>query len=1628
MTRLRGASVSSYEVPRAGIDRPSFHRSKLPPNAPDLVAQNTVDVVDPAQVLLWCGEERRRQFNLLVRRYKNQLLHGCQDPGCQTPTCASYRRRVTEGPFRRYTELSARTLACYLASVDNAENGLCRNLPRLPHDLSQQEYHRRSKRRSRVLPPNESPRERRESEAGHNGVEGVATIGSPAPDESTGRAPSPNVGSLEPTAIPEEAPGAQRMRDPKSFTQNLFDTLSLRMIEWLPLRRPTSFGPDPDRLDARLETRIPKAEPDQTQALVEKARPPLTRQRTPQHGVAGVPHTPSSRKGSATALELRLPNQQVKRLSLTEVDQWRQGPRSGLDEKHAELKPARKLAVNTHVHGGEFRNVPSPPALRHRPQKHRGRTGDGTAVPSPRQKKERRVSWDGAKFLNNVQLSDSEKPEPPSDDRLPVEAQSPTSKPKRRSSSLKQIPTIQSVSHLTGEIIDALTQMLVISEDEAEQWREEVDYMQSTGNFEDAECRFASPRQRMVFTFVAQSVFYALSNTRQVLHSFRQNAAGPCETNDSGLDLQQLQPSLRKLLSICPRDIIFHSLWSATETLFVPPKELSMSGRRSRRSSYNSAAASTAPIIRRTDSEGNEYFTDAKAADVATVAIFALASSLPEVDAPTWRAILQMRAAGGVASSSDIQKLSISRASMMVETTDILEHELALRLLDRLVRALTARLAFHEISKARQVYSRDLPKQRKNSVLDIIVNNLSEQYSATTKDRDQTPPGAPSIIAEWLRTLLLKEWDGNPELSKSSSAGGAVQILSLLYKERSRLGLVPEDFQTPFLADRLEPLDMPVEWMGSLPNNKTMHLLSYPFLFPPSALVIYFRALNYAAMSKYYEAAMTTTRHVTQTGFGPIQIQDDVGLLEQMKTSMSTYLVLVVRRDSILKDALNQLWRRERRELMRPLKVQMGMNEGEEGLDHGGVQQEFFRVLMAEALDPAYGIFTMDGRTRISWFQPCSWEPLYKFELLGLLMSLAVYNGLTLPVTFPTAFYRKLLGLKVKHLEHIRDGWPELTKGLENLLAWEDGDVGDIFMRTYEFSFEAFGAVETVDMQKVDRDSPWPTPSTPVRTVSGSRSLGYSPPWSEVRHYTDHVDLSPPSSMAAETAGSYADLTKAADPVAAVQSPTPPADEASLVTNSNREQFVKDYVFWLTDKSIAPQFEAFAKGFYTCLDRAALGIFTPEALKTVVEGNPTIDMRELERHARYEGGFSAQHQVIRDFWSLARRYPAEKRAQLLEFVTASDRVPVNGIASIMFVIQKNGVGDARLPTSLTCFGRLLLPEYSSKGVLEEKLNKALENARGYLSVPATGSPVDKLPTSFPTFSVSISVQSALHTHKTKSKMPPIIHCVRHAQGLHNLRTENHIIRDPSLTDLGNTQCATLASTFPRHAAIDLVTASPLRRTLYTALQSFAPFFAAHPDAKVVALPDVQETSDVPCDTGSDVAVLEQEEGLKGRVEFGEVDGWEGWNVKVGRYAPTHRAIKERARAARRWLKARPEKEIVLVSHGGFLHYFTEDWEESSLYQGTGWVNTEYRTYEFTEQVDLEDLEGLPLDGDNASLLETTESRQRRGKSGAMAGREEQKRLYRQGTQGWDDQGLQLSTAEREGAKVPQGTEVEGVRA
>ncbi|KXL44553.1 hypothetical protein M433DRAFT_154956 [Acidomyces richmondensis BFW] len=254
-------------------------------------------------------------------------------------------------------------------------------------------------------------------------------------------------------------------------------------------------------------------------------------------------------------------------------------------------------------------------------------------------------------------------------------------------------------------------------------------------------------------------------------------------------------------------------------------------------------------------------------------------------------------------------------------------------------------------------------------------------------------------------------------------------------------------------------------------------------------------------------------------------------------------------------------------------------------------------------------------------------------------------------------------------------------------------------------------------------------------------------------------------------------------------------------------------------------------------------------------------------------------------------------------------------------------------------------------------------------------------------------------------MPQTIHCIRHAQGYHNLSIANHTLHDPLLTPYGEEQCRDLALHFPSHP--DAIIASPIKRTMYTALLTFASDLSANKNLHVIALPELQETSDLPCDTGSAVEDLQSEFAGK-PVDLSLVKA--GWNSKRMKWAPTQPAIEARAREARVWLANRPEKEIAVVTHGGFLHYLTEDWSDSHKFQGTGWANTEFRSY----TLDLTTPE-------NPRLVETPESRRRRRGQEHAYDREEQAQLKRTSTREWE----KLGYVNGSGMTAGEATGVEG---
>ncbi|KAL0258995.1 hypothetical protein SLS55_006500 [Diplodia seriata] len=77
----------------------------------------------------------------------------------------------------------------------------------------------------------------------------------------------------------------------------------------------------------------------------------------------------------------------------------------------------------------------------------------------------------------------------------------------------------------------------------------------------------------------------------------------------------------------------------------------------------------------------------------------------------------------------------------------------------------------------------------------------------------------------------------------------------------------------------------------------------------------------------------------------------------------------------------------------------------------------------------------------------------------------------------------------------------------------------------------------------------------------------------------------------------------------------------------------------------------------------------------------------------------------------------------------------------------------------------------------------------------------------------------------------------------------------------------------------------------------------------------------------------------------------------GIYTPSFPAVERRAALLRAWLRARPEQNVVLVTHGAFLHYLIEDWADYDPKKGTGFCNCEVRRYGFAEDGSLAALEG-----------------------------------------------------------------------
>ena len=176
------------------------------------------------------------------------------------------------------------------------------------------------------------------------------------------------------------------------------------------------------------------------------------------------------------------------------------------------------------------------------------------------------------------------------------------------------------------------------------------------------------------------------------------------------------------------------------------------------------------------------------------------------------------------------------------------------------------------------------------------------------------------------------------------------------------------------------------------------------------------------------------------------------------------------------------------------------------------------------------------------------------------------------------------------------------------------------------------------------------------------------------------------------------------------------------VTEENKADYIEKIIDWRFKSRITKQMESFMKGFTEIVSANQIQIFDAQEMELLMCGYPDVDIQDWKKNTLYKGDFNQNSPAIQWFWKAVLLMDSESRIRLLQFVTGTSRVPMNGFTELQgsngpqkFTIECWGTKD-KLPRAHTCFNRLDLPPYESFEQLSKKLKMAIESSEGFEGV------------------------------------------------------------------------------------------------------------------------------------------------------------------------------------------------------------------------------------------------------------------------------------------------------------------------
>lgn len=154
------------------------------------------------------------------------------------------------------------------------------------------------------------------------------------------------------------------------------------------------------------------------------------------------------------------------------------------------------------------------------------------------------------------------------------------------------------------------------------------------------------------------------------------------------------------------------------------------------------------------------------------------------------------------------------------------------------------------------------------------------------------------------------------------------------------------------------------------------------------------------------------------------------------------------------------------------------------------------------------------------------------------------------------------------------------------------------------------------------------------------------------------------------------------------------------VTEENKQEYVQRVVEYRMTGAVEEQLENFLQGFHDIVPAELISIFNEQELELLISGLPDIDIDDWKNNTEYHN-YTAASPQIQWFWRAVRSFDKEERAKLLQFVTGTSKVPLNGFKELegmngfsLFNIHRDYGNKDRLPSSHTCFNRKYTANYT----------------------------------------------------------------------------------------------------------------------------------------------------------------------------------------------------------------------------------------------------------------------------------------------------------------------------------------------